>query len=448
MEKPSHICAKNNQIFSVKLKISTKFEINNEQILSITYNSFAFLRIKQLLLIVFLLIACCYSIQAQWIQVADFAGGERDDLVAFTCNDRAFAGTGMNSSFSLTKDFYEYMPTSNHWQAIADLPGNVRQYAFSFSFQEVACVFAGTNEFGIGLSDGFLYQPQQNNWYPIAAYPGNASRGCAAAVLDKFGYAGLGRNNNNETQNDWWQYSLDSNVWNQKAPFPGGSRNLSACFESNGFIYVVGGINTQDIALNDIWQYNPLNDTWTSIALLLPEATGSMAACKVKYSGVMIGGYDGQSIYRNAAIVFDGFNNSISNISPISLDGERKGAKAFSLNGDLYLTCGITSGNVRLKSTWKYNQISADKNLTNADIIQIFPNPATDKVELKVPKKLHYKISNYCLQSIHGKVIESGQLDLSADKIILDFSEFQDGLYFLCILGAGFEFTQKLLICR
>ena len=76
------------------------------------------------------------EVYSQWIQVADFVGLERDDLVAFTCNERAFAGSGMNTGYQVTNDFYEYKAATNQWQAIANLPGVSRQYAFSFSFNK------------------------------------------------------------------------------------------------------------------------------------------------------------------------------------------------------------------------------------------------------------------------------------------------------------------------
>lgn len=407
--------------------------------------------VKHKLRIILLMLLCPYReiLHAQWIQVADFAGGERDDLVAFTSDGRAYAGSGMNVFYAVTKDFYEYIPNTNQWELRAELPGVARQYAFSFSFDNVGCVFAGIDEFGHSLTDGYLYWPQQNSWTSLLAYPGNASRGCAAAVLNHYGYAGLGRNSNNITQQDWWQYNLDSNIWNQKASFPGVSRNLSACFEINGLIYVVGGIDEQDHALNDVWQYDPNSDTWNQVSLFLSQGMGSMASCKVKYSGVLIGGFNGQSLYTDTAFVFEGFNNSLSTISSIPINGERKGAKAFSINDELYVTCGITSTNLRLKSTWKYNQINAVAEVNdNSAGIKIYPNPANDYIEVSFPEKdlsISYTI---CIVSIQGKTILKMPLNTTYSKICLNDSDIAEGFYFVKIYSQETEITQKLLICK
>lgn len=116
-----------------------------------------------------LLFFCMNTTYAQWMQVADFGGLERDDLVAFTCNNRAFAGSGMQVGYQVTNDFYEYKANNDQWVAITNLPATPRQYAFSFSFENVALVFAGTDQSGIDLKDGYQYTPQNNNWTIAAA---------------------------------------------------------------------------------------------------------------------------------------------------------------------------------------------------------------------------------------------------------------------------------------
>ena len=136
-------------------------------------------------LICFFVIFCMPRATAQWIQVADFGGLERDDLVTFTCSERAFAGTGMQVGYQVTNDFYEYKANVNQWQAISNFPGITRQYAFSFSFNDLGIVFAGIDQAGNDLKDGYSFIPQNNIWTAATAYPGSGSRGCASGTFGK-----------------------------------------------------------------------------------------------------------------------------------------------------------------------------------------------------------------------------------------------------------------------
>jgi len=389
----------------------------------------------------------CFTAKAQWLQVADFGGTERDDLVAFTCQNRAFAGTGMEIGYQVTNDFYEYKADINQWIGVAPLPGVARQYAFSFSFPHLACVYAGINQNSNDLKDGYAFNPSQQLWTSIANYPGAGARGCAAATKVNMGFAGLGRDANNLMHNDWWQYNLDSNTWQQKSNFPGAARNLTACFESNGFIYVIGGIGINDLAYDDIWQYDPTNDSWLGLPIGLAQPIGSTAFCKVKYSGVMVSGYDGQSLYTENALVFDGFNLTMNNIPSIPIDAQRKGAKAFSLNDELYVTCGITSNNIRLKSTWKYNQINEIVNLNNiSEAIQIYPNPAKEYFHILFNFNDENIFSNYSISNLDGIEIQKGSITLQNKPIPIDVKGLCAGYYLLKVYYLDHVFVQKLLV--
>jgi N-acetylneuraminic acid mutarotase len=400
-------------------------------------------------LICFFVIFYLPHASAQWLQVADFGGLERDDLVTFTCNDKAFAGSGMQVGYQVTNDFYEYKADLNQWQAIANLPGLPRQYAFSFSFNDVGFVFAGIDQAGDDLKDGYAYHPQNNSWTIATAYPGSGSRGCASSTFANFGYAGLGRSGGNTMHNDWWQYHSANNSWIQKTSFPGTARNLSACFESNGFIYIVGGIDANDIALDDIWQYNPVNDEWLLVATVLSTAVGNAAHCKVKHSGVLLGGFDGQNLYTNNALQFDAFNSVWMTIPPIPINGAIKGAKAFSINNILYVTCGITANNTRLRSTWKYDMINAleDPNF-DGQACNIFPNPAKEKLNIMLPKNKIHLFKKYEICDLNGFIVKASTINNLDQNITIETNDLTAGFYLVKIYNLSAIKIHKLLIIK
>lgn len=395
-----------------------------------------------------IIISFSTTLMAQWVQVADFPGLERDDLVAFTCDEKAFVGTGMQTGYQVTNDFYRYDPIVNQWQAIANMPGVARQYAFSFSFDNVGCVFAGINQQGNDIKDGFQYSAQSESWNSLNSYPGAGSRGCAAANLNNFGYAGLGRSDDNLLHNDWWKFDVNGNTWQQLSNFPGAARNLASCFESNGFIYVVGGIGANDIAFNDIWQYNPNSDLWQQIISSSIQPFGSAAVCKTKFSGLMFGGYDGLSTYYNSAFQFDGFNNSISNLIPFTGVGI-KGAKAFSLNNEFYFTCGINQNNLRLKSTWKYTQINAtNENFIDTNLLALMPNPANEQFQIIINHNSIHHFYKYSVSTLNNTIIISDAIPKTLNKIIVCTDDLAAGFYIVKVISEDLEITQKLLIYK
>lgn len=388
-----------------------------------------------------------FELHAQWIQVADFGGTERDDIVTFTCQERAFAGSGMEVGYQVTKDFYEYKADLNQWVAIANLPGEARQHCFNFSFQNYACVYAGLNQAGNDLKDGFLYNPVNNTWQLVSPYPGSGSSSCAATTIGNKGYAGLGRSNQSIVHNDWWQYNSDSNIWVQKANFPGMARTLAACFECNGFIYVAGGIDANEFGLGDVWQYNPQNDSWLAISSLLIQPVGSAASCKVKQVAAIVGGYDGQTVYTSHAMLFDGFNITWNNLPAIPVNGARKGSKAFSVNGELYVTCGITSDNTRLKSTWKYDQINSFESYSKSGhVFNLYPNPASESFEISVSQEYNSLIKNYTISTLTGQNIKSGKIPEGSNSETIFTTEIHPGFYWITFSISSETFIQKLLI--
>jgi N-acetylneuraminic acid mutarotase len=387
-------------------------------------------------------------LQAQWVQVADFAGGERDDLVAFTCNNRAFAGSGMVVGYQVTNDFYEYKSNTNQWTAISALPGVARQYAFSFSFEAFACVFAGINQASEDLKDGFLFNPTNNLWSSVMPYPGLGSGGCAATTIGNLGFAGLGKNSSGQMQNDWWSYNLDQNTWIQKSNFPGVARNLATCFESNGNIYIIGGNAENNMSLTDVWEYNPATDTWDLLNISIPAPTANAASCKIKMIGVMVGGYDLQNSYHNTCQFFNGFNEQFNSFGAILVDGFRKGARAFALNDELYVLCGITESNVRLKSVFKYAQIDGlDKDNGFDHLIQINPNPASNFAEIKFDEKTIENTQIY-LTNLSGEILLKRNIPLYAKGYHLDLTTLSAGFYYVTIFNSKGNKTYKLSIIK
>lgn len=70
---------------------------------------------------------------------------QRYQGVAFVFNGKAYIGTGLNSSSSVTRTFFEFDPTDNDWNDVNSFEGNPRNLAVAFVVGEKAYVGTGGN---------------------------------------------------------------------------------------------------------------------------------------------------------------------------------------------------------------------------------------------------------------------------------------------------------------
>src|SRR5687768_12136420 len=93
-----------------------------------------------IVLFAFLIKVTCLVGQNAWIPVSAFPGDNRDDATGFSIGQFGYVGTGMNSGFQLTKDFWRYDPLADSWTQVADFGGTSRQYCVSFTINNTAYV--------------------------------------------------------------------------------------------------------------------------------------------------------------------------------------------------------------------------------------------------------------------------------------------------------------------
>ena len=95
-----------------------------------------------------------------------------------------------------------------------------------------------------------------------------------------------------------------------------------------------------------------------------------------------------------------------------------------------------------LNSAKDLNEISKrESSLEEVDeienIVKVYPNPATDFINVQVSRK-----STYQLIDFNGKIILQGQLQQSENRI--DISDKQNGIYFLNIVD--FQKNEKQIV--
>lgn len=257
--------------------------------------------------------------QGVWTQKASFPAVGREEATCFSCNGRAYFGTGVELNGVRNNDLWEYDPVSNTWSPKDTIPGARRFAAISFSiglkgytgtgigssllqdFWEYDVItgawsqkanFSGSPRYGaIGFSIGgkgyagtgysssgycqdfYEYDPTLNQWTPKANFPGGPRSYAFGFSIGNLGYAGTGTNGNCQT--DTWEYDPGTNQWTLKAPFPGGARMTAASFVINSIAYVGTGWTQTQGAIDDFYSFDPVTNTWQPIASFPANREGS-----------------------------------------------------------------------------------------------------------------------------------------------------------------------------
>ncbi|MEG2339861.1 MAG: hypothetical protein RSA53_03610 [Odoribacter sp.] len=163
------------------------------------------------------------------------------------------------------------------------------------------------------------------DWSRSFSFGGKPRTGAVTFTLNKVVYVGLGRNNDVEEQDknlkDFWKF--ENNAWTPVASFPGAGRYGAVAFVVN-----VGGK-------------------------------------EMAYVGTGYREYQGNETYYDDFYTFDGTTWSTTPVTKLPkpadrVDGGRRDAVAFSLNGKGYIGTGMTSGAQVLNDFYSFDPTKAE----------------------------------------------------------------------------------------
>ena len=393
---------------------------------------------KLILLLLLSLINLPIIVQSQnWVQVNSLPNSfnETHHSFAFSFDDTGYIVSG-NSNSGERDDFYQYDPVNDSWTELTPFPGAPRGFAIGDTWN-------GKAYFGFGydgtslLNDLWEFDPSNMSWTELAPCPCAARTHPAMIAHNGKVFVGLG-NTSPENLNDWWEYDITLNTWSQKDDLPSQSRHHPYQFGINDYVYT--GFGHGNDIYNDWFRYDITAETWTQVATL--PAEGRVAGTQFSYNGlgyVLSGDGDNHDSMETGEFwAYDPISDNWEEMPPHP-EGSRWAPASFIINGEVYIING-TSFSQYVTEIYKYNLDSdlSIHELTNSTI-RIYPNPATDVVNIDVPENLKYQTNIY---DLNGRLISS-----SKNKSVIEIQTLPHGIYLIEItdLNSDHKVVEKII---
>jgi N-acetylneuraminic acid mutarotase len=374
-----------------------------------------------------------------WLQLTDFPAAERDDACYFILGNKAYCGTGFLPWFAPSTDFYALNFNGETWNTVAAMPaGTERQYACGFSNGAYGYVFGGVNG-STYLNDLYRYDTLSNSWTALTSLPDTGRAGSSCFVINDTAYIIGGKNSAVAATNEVWAYAILTDTWTQQGYLPNNGRWRSGATSVNGKGYLAMGRDKTGAFCKQLYEYNSASDTWTQISTSAGNARNYVGLTALYNDLYLVAGIDSLNNYYNDFYIYNLAASSWGTLTPIPSVG-RKGGLCFASQNSIYYTTGINASNTRLKETWRIYNPTAINKLNNNVSVNIFPNPASEKVTISTPfNQFHVKIFASTGQTVYSYLNHGSSLGI-------DITHFKTGLYNIYISDGIKTITEKIII--
>lgn len=397
---------------------------------------------KKSVLIPFLFIGFSATAQS-WLLMPDFAGTTRDDAAAFVVGQNAWCGTGLQTGWTNTRDFFRFDMITETWSTAPGLPpGEERQYACGFSNGTFGFVFGGLDAAGNYLDDVWRFDPAGGSWTARTSMPAPGRSGAACFVIDSFAFVVGGQRANTIASKEVWRYNMNADTWQQCNPLPGAGSWRATAAACNGTGYLIFGKDSAGTFSNALLRYNMQNDSWTAISNFpgLGRTYGAMQGINNKL--VVFAGVDSSQLVYGDCFTFDPLalqwqqQPSLPNVA-------RKGGAAFTNGTDLYYTTGIDQQNNRLDETWKLADATGVHEAAAHETFSLFPIPANDAVQVLLPG-IQQEQATITLRDVSGRALVT--ISALQNRTVLPTANLPAGFYFVQVQRGGSVAVKQLAI--
>jgi len=386
-----------------------------------------------------------------WVQRSSFTGAPRINAVSFSILDKAYVGTGKDTSGIYLKDFWEYDPTSDTWSQKADFSGTARSAAIGFGIDSAGFIGLGDDGFSY-LKDLWKYEPFSNTWsqmQDLGLYQSVSSLGrkdAAVTVLAGKAYVICGYDGTTSNSKQCWQFDPAADTsWTLERNFANATdftvigRRWAIAFNvnANSSIYFGMGFDHVHSYKKDLWKYNTATDVWMQVADLPGQSRSNASAFSVFGKGYVLCG-------SNLTQQFDMYRYD-TGINSWTRMADYPGSSSsnnisFVINNRVFLGMGNDSLNVFRQDLWEYipdstTGINETEFLVNTDI---YPMPVLNNYNLKLEgKNLQFPITMK-LYDISGKMC--GEEVIYTRNTGLSRKNIPSGIYFYSL-----SFREKLI---
>ncbi len=367
------------------------------------------------------------AVAQEWVQLPDFPGTARDDAAAFSIGTHAYFGTGMETGWALTSNWWMLdIVGSPQWYPVPDLPAEPRQYCagFNFSNGERGYLFGGLSSSG-PLNELWSFSEATNSWMQLASLPDIGRYACTAFTIGDKAYVVGGLVSGGAATNACWSYEPATDLWAEVASIPGIARHRTSSFDDGSFGYVIGGADSAYNALTETWKYDPMADQWTAAAPL-PEPRYNAAPLRDIDLGIVGGASDDTTFHANAYLYYpaaDSWNEMIDTL-PF---GVRGAAGTFAGGGGGWyfnvIGTGIDNDLVRHKEMFTKGFVYSIEELAHPSL-KVYPNPATNSITVIWPDT--WPNARIRILDGLGRTVQDPQMNSSSS---IDVSRLSPGRY-------------------
>lgn len=367
-----------------------------------------------------------------WTQRANFGGVGRHRCVAFTIGNRGYLGTGHYNAQGqvLFKDIWEYDPASNSWTQKADYAGGKSYHNVGFSIGNKGYVGTGRDSTFANTAEFFEYDQLTNTWTKKANYLGGPMRGGVAFVIGNYGYVGTGLTNSGYTS-AFYRYDPVNDQWTAIAPMPTGGRISAVGFAIGNKGYVGTGYISGFGSSNDFWEYDPALNSWTQ-KTNVGGYTQRMEAAGFSLNGKgYLGTGDNYSSGTNYGDFWEYNPQTNSWVQIADFGGLPR----------RYLTClvignkgyaGTGTNGTNFSDFWEYSELLSTDELSNSlNEIKIYPLPASTETTFdlgNIPDLYKYDFS-LTIYSSNGSVVRTIN-EISSNQVTINRDYLSSGMYF------------------
>ena len=266
--------------------------------------------------------------------------------------------------------------------------------------------------------------------------PGSGRYGATAFGLDGRVFVCGGADGTNH-YNDLWSYDPATNQWTQHTSLPGPARREAFTFIMGNKAYVGGG-QGPGVVLTDFWEYDPLTDAWTQHTDLIQGLHSSL--------GFSLNGRGYVTWGETSSFLFAGFVNeydpvwdtwSFTGSAPTGVNN----SVGFVIADTLY---GGQGYNVMSVNTFYrcYRDLSTGTSeLTFENRPEVLCTPDGVQIDLNGNPG---DLVDVDLLDLKGRTIRRYTIANTADRMMLDLSDVNQGIYLLRIPVADGFFTSRV----